>query len=232
MAAALDSQGERRWSSKGIGTISPAQGVEILGKLLRLDAPQVGVIPIDWDKIAQLFPAGSEPPLLSEMTREAAAQAGSRAEQINPELLERLRSTPREERLEVLVTYMRGQVTSVLGLDAGYELEPHRGFFEMGMDSLMALELKNRLQSNLGYSIPATLVFEYPTIESLSEYLLQEVLTFEVADDGAAPAPTPAVGTDGALDEELLANIDQLSDEEVDLLLGRMMTQGEVAHER
>ncbi|NEP07915.1 MAG: acyl carrier protein, partial [Okeania sp. SIO4D6] len=57
------------------------------------------------------------------------------------------------------------------------------GFFEMGMDSLMALEFRNRLQNLTGHSFPSTLTFEYPNIEAIADYLLQEVLCLESSID-------------------------------------------------
>ena len=55
-------------------------------------------------------------------------------------------------------------------------LDPRQGFFEMGMDSLMAIELKKQLEAALGYVLPVTLAFKYPSIEAITTYLLHEVL--------------------------------------------------------
>ena len=53
---------------------------------------------------------------------------------------------------------------------------PSQGFFEMGMDSLMAIELKKQLDAGLGYALPVTLAFKHPSIEAITSYLLNEVL--------------------------------------------------------
>ncbi|MEM9923110.1 MAG: beta-ketoacyl synthase N-terminal-like domain-containing protein [Cyanobacteria bacterium P01_D01_bin.50] len=97
-------------------------------------------------------------------------------EPIEPELLRLLKETPISERLSVLVAHIQKEVAVVLRLDPSHIPEPHRGFFDMGMDSLMAVELKKRLEANLGYLLSSTLAFNYPTIETLAEYILMEVI--------------------------------------------------------
>jgi hypothetical protein len=57
--------------------------------------------------------------------------------------------------------------------------DPQQGFFHMGMDSLMAVQLKSRLENRLGKSLPNTLIFNYPTIESMAGYLAEESLGCE-----------------------------------------------------
>ncbi len=63
----------------------------------------------------------------------------------------------------------------MLRLDATQKPNVRQGLFEMGMDSLMALELKNGLQTTLGYPLPATVAFDYPNIEALAAYLAKNM---------------------------------------------------------
>ncbi|QLE45894.1 hypothetical protein FD723_36225 (plasmid) [Nostoc sp. C052] len=63
------------------------------------------------------------------------------------------------------------------------------GFFDLGMDSLTAVELRNRLQGSLGYSLPATAIMDYPTIETLVNYLVQNLLP----DDQSASLETTEI---------------------------------------
>ena len=104
--------------------------------------------------------------------------------------------------------YVQDTVVQVMAAsqapEKGTPLDAQQGFFEMGMDSFMAIELKKQLEVGLGYPLPLTLVFKYPSIEALSDYLLNEVL----------PAPTSASSEMNRLQEEIRA-IQQLSEDEL-----------------
>jgi acyl carrier protein len=79
------------------------------------------------------------------------------------------------DRYEILVTYLQKQVHQILKLPSSQLPDPQQGFFDMGIDSLMTVELKNLLESHLHISLPTTLVLEFPTIHELAVYLEQEV---------------------------------------------------------
>jgi SAM-dependent methyltransferase len=119
------------------------------------------------------------------------------------------------EREDLLVDYVRGHVARVLRLDGTRPPDPRRGLMDLGLDSLMAVELRNRLASGLGLEepLPATLVFDHPTVEAIARYLGEDVLAL------AAPeAPAPGEGQE-AEREVRAAAVAQLSDEEVEALL-------------
>src|SRR5206468_3281343 len=79
-------------------------------------------------------------------------------------------------RESTLVRYVAEEATRVLRLPAGRTLDIRQPFSEMGVDSLMAVELRNRLGTAVGRTLPATLIFSYPTVEKLARYLAGEVL--------------------------------------------------------
>lgn len=91
-------------------------------------------------------------------------------------LLSRLEKAPEVERLQILISHIQQSVATVLGIDINRAPAPDVGFFNMGMDSLMAVELQKRLEKSLGVSLSSTLAFNYPTIETLGKYLLEEKL--------------------------------------------------------
>jgi acyl carrier protein len=115
----------------------------------------------------------------------------------------------------------------VLGLESGQLMEPGQGFFKLGMDSLMTVELRARLEHGLGMRLPTTIAFEYPTVEALAGYLGDELLQRDHADSAAARRAEAEVragdGQDPALAElsetELAAMLDgaiaELLDDEV-----------------
>ena len=80
------------------------------------------------------------------------------------------------ERREVLVNHISYQVAQVLGLSPQQQVDIKQGFFEQGMDSLMAVEIQGRLQKSLGFSIASNVVFNYPKVEALADYLIENSL--------------------------------------------------------
>lgn len=89
------------------------------------------------------------------------------------EWLRHLEQAPLQERRVLLENHIQGEVNKVMGFEPSYLPGLGQSLFEMGMDSLMAVELKNRLERNLGHALPATVIFNYPTIEALARYLAE-----------------------------------------------------------
>ncbi|MDP1536506.1 MAG: acyl carrier protein, partial [Burkholderiales bacterium] len=99
-----------------------------------------------------------------------------------------LAELPMQQRERYLRTFLSDHVRSVLGIAAGEPLGSDKGFAELGMDSLMSLELKNRLQQALDTPLPSTLIFKYPSVDDLYTFLatgpLQTLFAQQTADDG------------------------------------------------
>ena len=75
----------------------------------------------------------------------------------------------------------------MLGRSANQLPDPQLGFFDMGMDSLMAVELKNRLDTQLGTTVSSTVIFEHPTIAALAKHLAAEVLQTPPPETASSP---------------------------------------------
>jgi acyl carrier protein len=153
----------------GIQSIPPEQGVQLLGALMEQETPQVGVAPIAWTKFRQQLPAGREFPLLSEMLSRVALKKRSRS------LVQRLEKASISDRSNILKAHIQDEIETVIGVKP----QAQQSFFDMGMDSLMSIQLSSRLAASLGTSLSAALVMEYPTVESLAEYLARSVLGWE-----------------------------------------------------
>src|SRR5262245_28539916 len=131
---------------------------------------------VDWNTIPQTSGL-----LIQSSTASSACQGlwlETRETKRLPDLSElrwRLEKATPRERYKVISNHIQIQVAEVLGLEFPRSIEPQRSFFEMGMGSLKSLELRNRLQTSGGCSIPATVAFEYPTIELLAEYLTSKI---------------------------------------------------------
>ncbi len=192
MWAALGAHDRRRWTDQGVQVIEPADGVGMLEAVLRADATQVAALRIDWPRFLSRYAPGAAPTLLADLARPAAAPAAPAA---GPALLDRLRAIPPARGQKLLEAHVREQVLRVLGLDPAHGLDPQQGLREIGMDSLMAVELRNRLQSSLGRSLPSTIAFDHPTPSDLSAHLAALVL-----EPGMPDAPESARAEDAGLE--------------------------------
>jgi acyl transferase domain-containing protein/acyl-CoA synthetase (AMP-forming)/AMP-acid ligase II len=118
------------------------------------------------------------------------------------------------DRLSLLVRLLQQEFARVLGVSSPEEVEPTRGFFEMGFDSLMVVELKTRLERALGHSLSSTLGFNYPTIEILASYLLHNVLQLKTDQDLELP-----LNLASSEPTDLLNTLEQLTEAETEKLL-------------
>ncbi len=176
------------FAARGVRWIAPDQGLKVLDWLVRHDLTASVVTAVDWPVFGESLE--DRPPLLEALLSDAADEGDDAAS--TEDLLARLRDSPPEERESLLVAYLQSEVQAVLRLPSAPA--PAVGFFDLGMDSLMAVELRNRLNRAFAgaYTAPNTLVFDYPDIAALAGHL-----GGELGDAGAATpprgAPAPAV---------------------------------------
>jgi NADPH:quinone reductase-like Zn-dependent oxidoreductase len=130
-----------------------------------------------------------------------------------------LRELPEPERAAVLVRHLQGELRQVLGLSG--PPDPQARFFEIGMDSLTAVELRNRLQRQLGPGHPLanTLAFDFPTPARLADHLaglmggLKKQIRHDEARNGRSAGPTKR--PDVADESGLIARLTELLDREI-----------------
>ncbi len=203
----------QRSQLKGFQLIQPEQGFRILARLLEQAPARIGVMSVDWRQYSDSFSRGSTP-LLSELSvqREAAASKPQDRKEPSQAVIQRLNGAPPAKRQALLTDYVRTQAMKVLGLDSAPPIDANQPLNDLGLDSLMAVEMRSLLSSELGLarSLPATLVFDYPTIAALTTYLAEEVFMW-----GRAPAPKDEPLPEGGL-AGILDRIESLSLEEVD----------------
>nr|MBA2671545.1 SDR family NAD(P)-dependent oxidoreductase [Gemmatimonadota bacterium] len=175
MAAALGEPGRRRWRDLGLGLISPREGVRALEDIIHGGTVQVAVLPFDRARFVQRSERIVRPILARVATghsprkRDALSDGGG-------SLLQQLEGAQPEARFEILRRHVEERVRHVLRLDPALGLDPGLGLSDLGMDSLMAVELGNHLQSSLGRPFPSTIAFEHPSLAALTQYLAGEVL--------------------------------------------------------
>ncbi len=151
----------RHFAASGIEPIEPEQGLEILTQVLAADETHVIVLPGSWARTASLGPLQT----IAAELRRAPQRPPERLPQPPPET-----SPPPTDRA-TLRLHTRRLAASVLGMSAPDELDETRPLAEQGLDSLMAVELRNALASAIGRPLPATLVFDHPTVAALGDHL-------------------------------------------------------------
>ncbi|MDE0127419.1 MAG: SDR family NAD(P)-dependent oxidoreductase, partial [Bryobacterales bacterium] len=145
--------------------IVPEQGIRTLARLVREDVGTSVVASVDWSAL----------PLRAAWLEEVLGRERDRA-RVDPEgLLQRLRGLAPRELRDELIRFLGEQVGQILRLRSAPS--PSEGFFELGMDSLMAVELRNRLNRVFGTTLVVsnTAVFDHPDIARLAEHLAREL---------------------------------------------------------
>ncbi|NEQ81595.1 MAG: SDR family NAD(P)-dependent oxidoreductase, partial [Moorea sp. SIO2I5] len=152
--------------AEGVIPIEVETGLKILGDLLGTSAAQVCVFPVNWSQLSHRFLPGDRPqPFFSAL----GVRLPEKSSLLQQEFLEKLRAVNSTRRYHLIITYLAELVTKILHLP---QLpSPQQGFFDLGMDSFTAVELGNRLHSDLGISLSSTATFEFSNIEKLAIFL-------------------------------------------------------------
>ncbi|MFJ2582720.1 SDR family NAD(P)-dependent oxidoreductase, partial [Kitasatospora aureofaciens] len=170
MTGTLSDAEADRISRLGMPALSPDQGVELLDAALA--GEHAVVLPVRLD-LKAMQAHGDVPALLRGLVRGRVRRAVVAGSAVSAGLLQRLSALGVDERHEVLLDLVRGQIAVVLGHADGSTVDPSRVFQDLGFDSLTAVELRNRLRSVTGLQLPATVVFDYPTAGALAGFLLE-----------------------------------------------------------
>jgi NADPH:quinone reductase-like Zn-dependent oxidoreductase/SAM-dependent methyltransferase/NAD(P)-dependent dehydrogenase (short-subunit alcohol dehydrogenase family)/acyl carrier protein len=161
---------QARLETQGIRSFSPIEALTVLERLLRRESVAAGVIRIAWPQWAKSIGAASIPPRFASLTREEALHE---ANTLNTGLrLDRktLLATPPEGRRAKIEEYVREQVGQVLGLSPA-KVDIQQPVGQLGLDSLMAVELRNRVEKDLSITLPAVTLLEQPSVASLAAEL-------------------------------------------------------------
>ncbi|WAM29663.1 type I polyketide synthase [Myxococcus sp. NMCA1] len=205
MAQAGERQGMER---RGVSLIAPERGIECLPWLLDATAPQVVIGRFTWSKLATL--------LRTSRFGWLAALGGAGEEApgaLARGMLDGLPAGERREALTALILRLAAQLLP--GNRAANEIHPERALFELGLDSLAALHLKDGLQRELSHELPSVVVFDSPTISELATHLLKSIWG-EATEAPPASPPIRATPPDTRDDERLVQEIAGLTEDEFD----------------
>lgn len=175
MAARLGKAQQGRLDRSGVGLIDPVLGDEALGMLLQVSAAQVGVLCMDWAKLTAHL-VGASPPFLEQVLGQPSATGRGGERSVGARsIVEDLEALAPADRFGAVLDHIRTSIVSVLGLDSTTSLDSGYGLQDLGMDSLMAVELANRLQRSTGVALAPTAAFEHPTLNELTVHVAAEL---------------------------------------------------------
>ena len=198
MAARLGEEAAARRAARGFGDITPETGLRILKRLMAEPAAvQVAVAAIEWKTLLDGGRSGGS--YFESFINEVQLPRHE------SDVLKQLIQAPTSMRRSILATYVANQLARSLGSGSTETIDPRKGFRDLGIDSLIAIELRNRLQADLGRPLVQTLIFDYPTLTSLVDHLMT-VLGYQQVDQtdphaGDAMEPVDEQEIDPFLDE-------------------------------
>ena len=179
-------------AARGIRWIAPRQGLDVFARVVREDVGLTVSMAADWPVYAKAL--GQPSPLLEELLSFASEEAGpaSEAPQRQDDLVMRLGNTPLSEHHGILCNFVLDALQSIMRLPG--RPAPSARFADLGMDSLMAVELRNRLNRAFAgtYVATNTVVFDYPDADALSRFLIGELAKSLDGDGKSGTASDPA----------------------------------------
>jgi len=200
-----------RLAAQGVGSLTPAQGVDVLDHLIGSGVAHIGVVPFDMRQWTDVHPEAAR------STRLARLAAPSR--QLESGARERCRAflaAAADARVPMMESLIRGHISRALRLPEE-RIDSDTPFRSFGLDSLMGLEVRNRLEAQLGVALPATLIWRYPTLSALAQRLVQVVLGDETGDRPQCEEPA-------ARDRAAELDVERLSDNEAHRELERELS--------
>jgi acyl transferase domain-containing protein/NADPH:quinone reductase-like Zn-dependent oxidoreductase/acyl carrier protein len=218
MAARDDGRVLTTLQSSGIDPITPDEGAEAFTTLIRSHLSQVAVVPMDWAKYLQ---STSDQLRVTLGRLDKSGQRGTVARS-GIDLGNATTGT--------VAALIAGEVRKLLYLGDDHPLDGQAPLEQLGLDSLMAVELRNILGRRLGLTLSATLLFDYPALAPLAEHIAHDHLglggdeaTPSDADGPAEPADLAGGGIDDDVIAAILSQIEALPEAAQTVLLGKML---------
>lgn len=209
MAAAAAKRGHRM-AYHGLESLAPEEGLVAFHRLLTQSPPVVTIMRFSVRRWLESYPHAATSPYWSELRTAGVNALPTKTSTMRFEI----ESAPAEARLEKMLKYVTTQLAKVIRTDAS-KIDSRETFTNLGIDSLMSLELRNRLEADLELKLPPTLLFSYSNPAALAKHLLQQLLPQKVEPPPVEPAKanqaSAMVGQEAdlpVLDDDLLAAFD------------------------
>ncbi len=207
---------QQRLERMGMLALPAREALAALAMYVRGDAQgkQVLITRIDWQRFAASYEARGERAILEEVRPERSEPGKDSGDEParRSALALALEERDESERLRQVERVLSREVGEVLGRTEQQELGRTQGFFEAGMDSLLAVEVRQRLQAQVSQPLPATLVFDYPTLARLAQFLVQNGSGDRASTHPAAVSPERA-------STAMLEELEHISEEDAESML-------------
>ncbi len=170
----------------GLLAMATVDALDVLADVIAVpDLVQITVASVDWSLLKAVYEARRPRPLLAELGVVAISDLPGTGS--SPALVDCLAGCGPDEQVEAITEFLRGEVAMALEIAQPLSIDVDQGLFEMGMDSLMSVELKGRIEVAVGEHLPSTLTFNFPTISALTGFLMARF-----GDQGAIGTPDSA----------------------------------------
>jgi acyl carrier protein len=234
---------QRHLTQNGIEAMPAADGVRALSYLLPLSATQVAVLRVDWARCRSELRQGLNPPVIADLLRAPVGQpAAGGANGREASLDDALRRAGRQERQRLLQSYLRDQAAGKLGM-APSRLDIQLPLNQLGVDSLIAVELRAQIERDLGIVVPVVQLLDGPSVSGLADWLGDRLSSAgpaepdptvsadaRVAQPNGVPGPK-ATGGAGSRWMDLLAELQEIPEDDVDELLRGLLAAREGEHD-
>ncbi len=224
----------QRLDRLGITTMPLADTLDALDELIASEAANVIVAQLEWKHIARALGERIPARFVDLTDAPGAADDGASADSQVHALLE----ADAASRPALLEAYVRDHLARAIGTSPA-RIDPHQSLRNLGLDSLIALELRNRINADLGLNIPIAYLMQSESIVALIGHV-SERLSSESRENGtgngravepnaadAHATSSPSISLAGADAADLLQRIDELSEEEIERYLNVLQTQGQ-----
>jgi acyl carrier protein len=142
-------------------TINPEEGLKTLDKILASSHEEIGVFEIDWGKYQTVM---QRTPFIQDLVN-GQLQSQTHTSEVSPASF---------TSIEEVIDWLELQLSLTLGYQQKQVFDTDSGFFDLGLDSLTALDFKKNIEREAAVNLPSTLVFKYPTINQLAIFLYAE----------------------------------------------------------
>jgi acyl carrier protein len=156
--------------------MDPDLAIAALAQAVAHDTAPVVVADVDWPRFLTAFRSIGPAQLLQEIpeTKRGRAEENTASEK-TASLKRRLASATGPEHLAIVHDFVRTHALAVLGLGPDEQVDPERSLLELGADSMMAVQLRGRLNDGAGVRLPPTVLFDHPTLSALTHRLRDEI---------------------------------------------------------